>query len=111
MERRAHVLPGDEIEVRSPFGHAYSLTYEGLSYSEGRGERNLLSQWIATVSVSVDGEPKGPLTSEKRLYVTADQPTTEVGIRSAVYEDLYLILSAIDDPQGALSAESAAQGA
>ena len=111
VEQRAHVLPGDEVEVRSPFGDTYNLTYEGLSYSEGRGERNLRAQWTATLSVAVDGEPDGVLTSEKRMYVTAEQPTTEVGIRSTLHEDLYLILSAIDDPSGPLSGEAAAHGA
>ena len=111
VEERAHVLPGDEVELRSPLGDSYKLTYEGLSYSEGRGERNLHSQWTATLSVEVEGERKGVLTSEKRLYVTADQPTTEVGILSRLQEDLYLILSAIDDPRGALGSDAASQGA
>jgi cytochrome c biogenesis factor len=35
---------------------------------------------------------------------------TEVGIRSTPYEDLYLILSALDDTEAAIMAESAAQG-
>ena len=111
VEQRAHVLPGDEVEVSSPFGDTYRLTYEGLSYADGRGDRNLRSQWTATLSVEVDGKPGGVLTSEKRLYVTAEQPTTEVGIRSTVREDLYLILSAIDDPAGPLSDEPEGQGA
>jgi cytochrome c-type biogenesis protein CcmF len=53
---------------------------------------------------------KGILLPEKRQYVTSDQLMTEVGIRSTVREDLYLILSAMDDVDGALSANSAAQG-
>ncbi|GIS81165.1 MAG: hypothetical protein CM1200mP14_27310 [Gammaproteobacteria bacterium] len=86
------------------------LTYEGLSVSLGRGQRNLLWQAIATVSVEQDGVAKGILTTEKRQYVTSDQLMTEVGIRSTVREDLYLILSAMDDVGGALSANSSAQG-
>jgi cytochrome c biogenesis factor len=35
---------------------------------------------------------------------------TEVGIRSNPAEDLYLILSALDDPNGALNADASAQG-
>ena len=35
---------------------------------------------------------------------------TEVGIRSYPLEDLYLILSALDDAEGALAADSDAQG-
>jgi cytochrome c biogenesis factor len=33
-----------------------------------------------------------------------------VGIRSTPVEDLYLILSALDDPNGALNADASAQG-
>ena len=95
---------------RQPFGHTYTLTYEGLSVSLGKGQRNLLWQAIATVSVEKDGVAKGILTTEKRQYVTSDQLMTEVGIRQTVQEDLYLILSGMDDVDGALSASSAAQG-
>ena len=110
VDERQHVLPGDQINITSPFGHIYTLTYEGLSVSLGRGQRNLLWQAIATVSVEQDGVAKGILTTEKRQYVTSDQLMTEVGIRSTVREDLYLILSAMDDVDGALSANSSAQG-
>ena len=111
QDTRFNVQPGDVVSVASPFGHVYDLTYEGLSMSIGRGERNLLWQAIATVSVSQDGTPKGILTTEKRQYTNRDtQPMTEVGIRSFVSEDLYLILSAMNDTGGALSNDPGAQG-
>ena len=44
------------------------------------------------------------------MYVTADNQMTEVGIRSTVQEDLYLILSALNDTNGALNNEPGAQG-
>ena len=111
IDERFNVQPGDQMEVVSPFGHTYTLTYEGLSMSLGRGQRNLLWQAIATVSVAQDGVPKGILTTEKRQYTNRNtQPMTEVGIRSIVREDLYLILSALNDTDGAIRAESGAQG-
>jgi cytochrome c-type biogenesis protein CcmF len=110
-DTRQNMQPGDQVDVVSPFGHTYTLTYEGLSVSFGRGQRNLLWQAIATVSVAQDGVPKGVLTTEKRKYTNRDaQPMTEVGIRSIVREDLYLILSALNDEAGALRAEPDAQG-
>ncbi len=110
-DSRFNVQPGDVVEVTSPFGHSYQLTYEGLSMTLNRGQRNLLWQAIATVSVSQDGEPKGILTTEKRQYTNRNtQPMTEVGIRSIVQEDLYLILSALNDPAGAVRADPDAQG-
>jgi cytochrome c-type biogenesis protein CcmF len=112
IDTRQHMLPGDVVEVQSPFGHTYTLTYEGLSTSLNRGQRNLAWQAIATVSVAVNGEPKGILTTEKRQYTTnmGNPPMTEVGIRSTPLEDLYLILSALDDEMAALNADSASQG-
>ena len=110
VDVRRHLQPGESMEITSPFGHTYTLRYEGLSIAFGNGQRNLLWQAIATVSVSRDGEPRGVLTTEKRQYVTNDRPMTEVGIRSTPFEDLYLILSAMDDPNGALSLDSGAQG-
>jgi len=110
-DARFNVQPGDVVEVTSPFGHTYQLTYEGLSVSIGRGERNLLWQAIATVSVSQDGVPKGILIPEKRQYTNRNtQPMTEVDIRSTLQEDLYLILSATNDIQGALANDPGAQG-
>ncbi|MEX0836741.1 MAG: heme lyase CcmF/NrfE family subunit [Gemmatimonadota bacterium] len=110
VDTRHHVMPGDVVQVASPFGHTYELTYEGLSVSLGQGQRNLLWQMIATVSVRQGDEAAGVLTTEKRQYVTSDQQMTEVGIRSTALEDLYLILSAVDDTRAALSADSSAQG-
>jgi len=110
-DARFNVQPGDVVEVASPFGHTYQLTYEGLSVSIGRGQRNLLWQAIATVSVARNGDPKGVLTTEKRQYTNRNtQPMTEVGIQSIVREDLYLILSALNDTNGALNNEPGSQG-
>ena len=113
VDERIHMVPGDVAEVTSPMGHTYALTYEGLSVSLNNGQRNLLWQAIATVSVTKDGEPQGILTTEKRRYTTQEEgapPMTEIGLKSYPLEDLYLILSALDDIQGAVSADSEAQG-
>jgi cytochrome c-type biogenesis protein CcmF len=110
VDERFHVLPGDVVEIASPFGHTYSLTYEGLTVSLGKGDRNLIWQAMAAVSVQQDGKQRPLMTTEKRMYVTGDIPMTEVGIRSSIREDLYLILSALDDMEGAVNADSNAQG-
>jgi len=114
VDERFHVVPGDVVEVSSPLGHTYTLTYEGLSTARQNGMRNLMWQAIATVSVQREGEPVGVLTTEKRQYTTQDPgspPMTEVGIRSTFGEDLYLILSAMDDAEGVIfRGDSNAQG-
>ena len=50
------------------------------------------------------------MMTEKRMYVTGDLPMTEVAIRSTVREDLYLILSALDDVERFVAGDSNAQG-
>ena len=110
-DTRQNLQPGDVVEVTSPFGHTYALTYEGLSVSLANGQRNLLWQMIATVSVARNGVPKGIITTEQRRYVQREeQNMTEVGIRSTPFEDLYLILAAINDPNAAISGDANAQG-
>lgn len=110
-DSRFNVQPGDVVEVTSPYGHTYSLTYEGLSISVGRGQRNLIWQAIATVSVEQDGRPLGIMNTEKRQYTNRNtQPMTEVDIRSTLREDLYLILSGLNDTNGAINNDPTAQG-
>jgi len=113
VDQRFHIEPGEVVEVTSPMGHTYQLRHDGLSVSLANGQRNLLWQAMVTMSVSRDGEPQGILTTEKRQYTTqgpGSPPMTEVGIRSYALEDLYLILSELDDMQGAVNADSEAQG-
>ena len=113
IDERFFMEPGDVVEVSSPMGHTYQLRHDGLSVSMGKGQRNLLWQAIVTISVSKDGEPQGLLTTEKRMYTTQDAgspPMTEVGVRSYALEDLYLILSELEDLPAAVAADSDAQG-
>jgi cytochrome c-type biogenesis protein CcmF len=107
---RKHLMPGDTMDVTSPWGHTYHLTYEGLSTSIGRGQRNLDWQAIALLSVSKGDQSLGTMTTEKRKYVTSDQTMTEVHIYSTPVEDLYLILSAVDDLNGVMMNDANAQG-
>jgi cytochrome c-type biogenesis protein CcmF len=96
-EVRASIEPGESIEIESPFGHTYTLRYEGLSTAIDPGH---MVQWIATLSVERDGVLLGPLNTERRLYVVQGQPVTEVGIRSTPFEDLYVILATLDEGVG-----------
>lgn len=106
VEVQRTLSPGDTVEATSPFGHTYHLTYEGISSSQ---EPNMY-RWVATLSVQKDGGPAEVMTTEKRQYVTEQQPVTEVGIRSTALEDLYLILASVDDMRGVLSNDPGAQG-
>jgi cytochrome c-type biogenesis protein CcmF len=84
--------PGESTELRSPFGHTYTLTSLGVSQYEA--VNRIVS--AATIEVTRDGEPLGRITSEKRQHVDSFgqktfEPSTEVGIRSDLREDLYVV--------------------
>jgi cytochrome c-type biogenesis protein CcmF len=97
VEMRQTLEPGESAEVVSPFGHTWTVTYEGISSNVRDFDRNLAWQAVALLSVQRNGEPQGTLTTEKRGYMRPeDQVVTEVGILSKPYEDLYLILADTD---------------
>jgi cytochrome c-type biogenesis protein CcmF len=90
-EIEATLKPGESATLASPFGHTYTLTHMGVSQFEALNR--IVS--AATVSVSKDGRSMGLLTSEKRQHVDSFrrptfEPSTEVGIRSTLQEDLYI---------------------
>lgn len=102
-EEQLTMLPGETISVQSAFGHTYQLTYEGISTS--RGTQDWLLQWIASFTVERDGERLGVMTAERRFYQPTPSSTmsaSEVGIRSTLYEDLYVILVGVEDMVGTL---------
>jgi cytochrome c-type biogenesis protein CcmF len=91
-EREATLTPGESVELSSPFGHTYRFTHLGVSQYEALNR--IVS--AATVEVAKDGSPAGLMTSEKRQHVDSFkrptfEPSTEVGIRSNLQEDVYIV--------------------
>jgi cytochrome c-type biogenesis protein CcmF len=91
-EREATLKPGESVEMSSPFGHTYRFTHLGVSQYEALNR--LVS--AATLQVTKDGRPLGLMTSEKRQHVDSFkrptfEPSTEVGIRSNLQEDVYIV--------------------
>ena len=94
LDREATLKPGQSVEVKSPFGHTYTLTHLGVSQYEALNR--VVS--AATMEVSRDGQRLQILKSEKRQHVDGlgrptFEPSTEVGIRSDLREDLYLVFA------------------
>jgi cytochrome c-type biogenesis protein CcmF len=93
-EQEATLKPGDSVEMRSPFGHTYRFTHLGVSQFEALNR--IVS--AATVEVTKDGKPAGIMTTEKRQHVDSFkrptfEPSTEVGIRSNLQEDVYIVFA------------------
>jgi len=93
-EQEATLKPGDSVEMSSPFGHSYRFTHMGISQYETLNR--IVS--AATVQVTRDGRSLGLMTSEKRQHVDSFkrptfEPSTEVGIRSNLQEDVYIVFA------------------
>ncbi|WP_089719516.1 heme lyase CcmF/NrfE family subunit [Candidatus Entotheonella palauensis] len=52
--------------------------------------------FIATVRVFLGDELLSTLKPEKRIYFAQNQPTTEVALRTSLFEDLYIILAGFE---------------
>ncbi len=70
---------------------AYALRYDDMK----RYQIYNRDIYAATLSVFKNGRPQGTMTAEKRHYVNADEPTTEVSLRMNLLEDLYVTMPAI----------------
>ncbi|HSD61353.1 MAG TPA: heme lyase CcmF/NrfE family subunit [Burkholderiales bacterium] len=97
-EIEATLKPGDSATLRSPFGHTYTFTHVGVSQFEQLNR--VVTQ--ASVQVSRDGRSIGVVNSEKRQHFSEPapgvrqksfEPSTEVGIRSGLQEDLYIVFA------------------
>src|SRR6266700_3950109 len=95
-ETEASLRPGESASIKSPYGWTYRLTHLGISQYDALNRQVT----AATLDVSRDGKRLGVLTTEKRQHVDGlgrptFQPSTEVGIRSDLREDLYVVLAGL----------------
>ncbi len=95
-ETEATLRPGESVSLRSPYGWTYTFTHLGISQYQA------LNRLVtaATVEVARNGRKIGLLSTEKRQHVDASgrptfEPSTAVGIRSDLREDLYTVLAGV----------------
>lgn len=96
VEVQASLAPGESMEIRSPFGHTYNLTYQDMSWYTATN----MTKLVSSMQVERDGRRLGILTAEQRSFRQREELNIEVGVRRAWNEDLYVILAGIDDPNG-----------
>ncbi|MDX2192549.1 MAG: heme lyase CcmF/NrfE family subunit [Gemmatimonadales bacterium] len=107
-EREATLKPGQSVELRSPYGHTYTLTHVGISQFDQLNRKVS----AATLEVTRDGRPFSRITSEKRQHVDSFgnptfEPSTEVGIHTTLQEDLYVVFAgAVGARDGSLTEEA-----
>jgi cytochrome c-type biogenesis protein CcmF len=86
--REATVRAGESFDISH-----YQVKFERIVFG-----RDAAKQWMTTeVSVVSEGKFIKKLQPEKRLYVTHEQPTTEVALLSTWRDDLYLVLAGYDE--------------
>jgi cytochrome c-type biogenesis protein CcmF len=83
VEKEETLKIGDSIKLNQ-----YTVTYKALE-SKDTTDKKIV---IANLSVYKSGLLVDTVKSEKYFQKSQDQPVTEVGIRSTLVEDLYIIL-------------------
>src|SRR5437764_6182681 len=95
-ETEATLRPGESAVLKSPYGWSYTFTHLGVSQYDALNRQVT----AATLEIARNGKRLGVLTTEKRQHVDGFgrptfQPSTEVGIRSDLREDLYVVLAGL----------------
>ena len=90
--------PGQKATLKSAYGHTWTFTHLGVSQYEALNRRVS----AATLEVAKDGVRMGTIKSEKRQHVDSFgnptfEPSTEVGIRSDLLEDVYVVYAGSPD--------------
>lgn len=90
--------PGQQTTLKSPFGHTWTFTHLGVSQYSALNRRVS----AATVELARDGKRMGTIKSEKRQHVDSFgrktfEASTEVGIRSDLLEDVYVVYAGSPD--------------
>ncbi len=86
LEKQATLRTGESMKIG-----AYELRYDDF---RGHRDRNR-EVYTANLAVFKDGRPAGTISPERRYYINAEQPTTEVSLRRSLLEDLYVTMPGI----------------
>ncbi|MBL8582429.1 MAG: heme lyase CcmF/NrfE family subunit [Rhizobiaceae bacterium] len=90
-ERILVMKPGDTAEIAG-----YAIRFEGLEPMKGPN----FTEERATFVLSRDGSPLGSMHASKRFYPARGMPTTEAGIRTLGFSQLYVSPGDIQDGGG-----------
>src|SRR5438445_347469 len=95
-ETEATLRPGPSTVLQTPAARTHTFTHLGVSQYDALNRQVT----AATLEIGRDGKRLGVLTTEKRQHVDGlgrptFQPSTEVGIRSDLREDLYVVLAGL----------------
>ncbi len=86
LEKEATLRMGESMTIGD-----YRLEYTTFDTFKKRNR----TVYAATIAVTKNGVPLGEMQTERRFYINARQPTTEVSLRTTLKEDLYLTMPMI----------------
>jgi cytochrome c-type biogenesis protein CcmF len=95
QERILVMKPGDSVELA---GYDFTLG----DVVEGQGPNYVYRR--GPMEITWQGEPVTIVYPEKRFYNVERQPTSEAGIDTRLFRDLYVVLA--DPPEGQTAAEA-----
>jgi len=79
-------------------GESFSIGRYKVEYANVSSGSDAAKQWqTAELKVFIDGKAVATLHPEKRLYITHEQPSTEIALHSTWRDDLYIVLAAYDN--------------
>jgi cytochrome c-type biogenesis protein CcmF len=88
LEAQGTLYKGESIKIGD-----YELRYDNLrGYRDGNRD-----VYAATLKVFKNGKPDGTISPERRYYINAEKPTTEVTLRTGLTEDLYVTMPGIGE--------------
>lgn len=95
-ENDVSLAAGQSFETTDPFGARWRFVSQGVSTSLA------LNREITAVALEAwrDGSPMGLIKTEKRQYFDSQrqptfEPSTEVGIKSSMRQDVYVVLAGV----------------
>ncbi|NOY13434.1 MAG: heme lyase NrfEFG subunit NrfE, partial [Deltaproteobacteria bacterium] len=86
LEKQGTLRPGETLSIGK-----FDLKYENFR----KYEKYNRTIYAAQLGVFKDGKRIDEMDAERRYYINAKQPTTEVSIRSTLLEDLYVTMPGI----------------
>ena len=89
QEGQANLAVGESVTVAN-----YTLTYSKMDPSQGPN----YTEFAAEMDLAKNGRPNGQIVATKKIYdKNAEQPMTEVGLRTGPIEDVYVVLAGFDN--------------
>jgi cytochrome c-type biogenesis protein CcmF len=78
-------------------GESFSIGRYRVEYVDLSSGSDAAKQWLrGELNVFINGKAVTTLHPEKRLYITHEQPSTEIALHSTWRDDLYIVLAAFD---------------